>query len=287
MEAFSERVQLELQQQLPQGHEPNRLGDALLARDRVLRLWRKGGGGGSDSIGMGGEAWDHTGTGSIWFYNYNTRVWDVIASSWLPARQWNWYRWPAATNSPYKDPTGWHGGIAFVCGSTSDTFKIAYVDFWYRPNGGSWTYNRKYGKDYTSISANYRIEGNTLVMWGYYGGYPSQALYFGDFLTGVEEPAERMPVGTTKQTLHCCPNPMSERGEVRFNAERNGYSCLDILDEAGRTVRTLVSGTMSAGSHMVTWNRTGKDGKRLPAGVYFCRLKAEDFTETVKVVITD
>jgi flagellar hook assembly protein FlgD len=53
-----------------------------------------------------------------------------------------------------------------------------------------------------------------------------------------------------------------------------------VYDVAGRKVATLAQGTMSAGSHEVSWN-----GAKAPAGVYLYRLSFEGKTLTNRMVV--
>lgn len=75
------------------------------------------------------------------------------------------------------------------------------------------------------------------------------------------------------------PNPTSS--EVRFiyslaNAERVKLSVIDI---AGRTIETLVSGDCAAGEHVARWN-----GTRAAPGLYLVRLNAGGITTSVRVL---
>ncbi len=47
---------------------------------------------------------------------------------------------------------------------------------------------------------------------------------------------------------------------------------LRIFDVDGRLVRTLQRGFYAAGEHDVTWDAYNDEGRRVGAGVYFCRL---------------
>ena len=63
---------------------------------------------------------------------------------------------------------------------------------------------------------------------------------------------------------------------------RTAGSVLDVevLDVAGRRVTTL------RGVSQVQWDGRGRDGRNVPAGVYFLRVRAGDETETRRVVKT-
>jgi hypothetical protein len=52
------------------------------------------------------------------------------------------------------------------------------------------------------------------------------------------------------------------------------------LNALGRRVRELVKGEVDAGTHVIQFDATG-----LASGVYFYRMKAEDFVETKRLVV--
>jgi hypothetical protein len=55
---------------------------------------------------------------------------------------------------------------------------------------------------------------------------------------------------------------------------------LTVYDMGGRSVAVLVNGRKEAGVHQTTF-----DGSALPSGIYFCRLRAEKFLGTDKLVL--
>ena len=59
---------------------------------------------------------------------------------------------------------------------------------------------------------------------------------------------------------------------------------LKIYDSSGRTVKELVKKAYSPGQHTVTWNGEGDNGKLLPSGSYFLKLRAGDLTVINKVI---
>jgi flagellar hook assembly protein FlgD len=58
-----------------------------------------------------------------------------------------------------------------------------------------------------------------------------------------------------------------------------------IYDVNGRQVRTLVNGTMDAGTHQVVWDGTNDDGHKVGSGVYWSQMKAGSYVSSKKMVI--
>jgi flagellar hook assembly protein FlgD len=60
---------------------------------------------------------------------------------------------------------------------------------------------------------------------------------------------------------------------------------LAMFTAAGARVRTLAAGLWPAGSHIVNWNGQDERGGRLPAGLYFVRLRAGGRSEVSRFVM--
>jgi len=77
-------------------------------------------------------------------------------------------------------------------------------------------------------------------------------------------------------TLLCrpAPNPFNPQTELKFALARDGQVALDIYSLRGERLRALVSESLSAGEHAVTWDGRSDDGRGLPSGVYVARLTA-------------
>jgi len=76
------------------------------------------------------------------------------------------------------------------------------------------------------------------------------------------------------------PNPFNPITAIRYDVRETGLVSLKVFDVLGREVATLVRGTIPAGSYSIDW-----DAGNLPSGVYLCRMEAQEFTQTRKVVL--
>ncbi len=81
------------------------------------------------------------------------------------------------------------------------------------------------------------------------------------------------------------PNPADASISIRYGVASATNVDLTVFDATGRAIRTLVNGRVSAGEYTVNWNGTDRSGKKVPAGVYFCRFNA-DRQLTARVVIS-
>ncbi|GAI64485.1 unnamed protein product, partial [marine sediment metagenome] len=62
------------------------------------------------------------------------------------------------------------------------------------------------------------------------------------------------------------------------------HVCLRIYNIAGELVQTLGSKNQKPGHYTVCWNGKDENGKQLPSGVYFVRLKTPNKSITKKII---
>lgn len=81
------------------------------------------------------------------------------------------------------------------------------------------------------------------------------------------------------------PNPFNPSTRLAFTLARAGRVSLKVFDERGRVVRTLVSGALSAGEHVETWDGRDDSGRSLASGVYFAELQTAEARELTKMTL--
>jgi hypothetical protein len=54
----------------------------------------------------------------------------------------------------------------------------------------------------------------------------------------------------------------------------------------GKLVRTLVNGPIGVGYHSAVFDAKDDAGKAVASGAYLCRMQAEGFTKTIKLVLS-
>jgi hypothetical protein len=83
--------------------------------------------------------------------------------------------------------------------------------------------------------------------------------------------------GSTIRLGLAFPNPFSAQGtKLRFVVTTASVVHLSIHDLSGREVAKPIRGTFDSGPHTVSWAGDDANGRALPAGVYFARLKIGD-----------
>jgi hypothetical protein len=71
------------------------------------------------------------------------------------------------------------------------------------------------------------------------------------------------------------PNPFRTVTVLRYELDGEGQVEAVISDIAGRRVKSLCSGPQNPGSHALCWDGTTAEGRQVPPGVYFCRLRTD------------
>jgi len=100
---------------------------------------------------------------------------------------------------------------------------------------------------------------------------------------GIDEIAGNMPVSFSLDQNY--PNPFNPRTEVRFALPARSNVNLAVYDLLGRHVKTLVSGELDAGYHVVTWNGDDGAGNAVSSGIYFYKIETNDFSMTRKMIM--
>jgi len=110
------------------------------------------------------------------------------------------------------------------------------------------------------------------------GGQLSLALVGADAPTAVApQPSLRL--------LPNHPNPFNPRTTIAFVLDRPGEVSLEVFDQRGRLVRTLLAGTLAAGYHAVNWDGRDAAGRSAAAELYLYRLVADGRSRVRKMLL--
>ncbi len=82
------------------------------------------------------------------------------------------------------------------------------------------------------------------------------------------------------------PNPFNPGTKLSFSLPRGENVFLQVFDEHGRLVSTIVNGThMTPGTYEYAWNANTDANMPLSSGTYFARLVAGKFVKTQKMIL--
>lgn len=76
------------------------------------------------------------------------------------------------------------------------------------------------------------------------------------------------------------PNPFNPVTRIKFQIPGNAEVKIEIFDIIGRKAAVLVDDKLLPGIYETSWNAAD-----YPSGIYICRIKAGDYTESRKMVL--
>jgi len=100
-----------------------------------------------------------------------------------------------------------------------------------------------------------------------------------DDLAGVADGGDRR-AGTGFYLAQNSPNPFRAATQIRYELPSDCHVSLDVYSVLGEHVATLIDEHQPAGARVARWDSSG-----LPAGVYFCTLRAGGNVEKRKMVL--
>ena len=81
------------------------------------------------------------------------------------------------------------------------------------------------------------------------------------------------------------PNPFNSETWIQYTVPSPGSIRLDIYDISGRTIRTLLHGRQSPGTHRVKWDGRDDSGRELSSGLYVYQMRAGGKSITRKLLL--
>jgi len=91
---------------------------------------------------------------------------------------------------------------------------------------------------------------------------------------------------SVSRLLGAVPNPFNPQTTISFDLPHQANVSLRIYDLTGRLVRTLLSNKVAgSGRNNVVWQGRDEAGRQVSSGVYFCRLEAGRYSESMRMVL--
>jgi len=81
------------------------------------------------------------------------------------------------------------------------------------------------------------------------------------------------------------PNPFNPATRISFDLPRAAWVRLEIYNVLGQREALLCDGRLEAGNHVEMWNAADDKGRRMSAGLYLCRLTADNFSAIKKMTL--
>ena len=81
------------------------------------------------------------------------------------------------------------------------------------------------------------------------------------------------------------PNPFNPETSITYVLPEETQVTMIIYNSAGEKITTLVHGRQDRGYHSVTWNGRDASGRPVSGGIYFCRIQAGSYQETIRMLL--
>jgi choice-of-anchor B domain-containing protein len=130
--------------------------------------------------------------------------------------------------------------------------------------------------------------------WGTFPFFPSGKILISDIESGLYVVRFNAIPTTVAQISHVSreysllqnfPNPFNPETMVTFTLPEETSVNISVYTLLGQRVRTLVEGTLTAGTHRVKWDGMNVSGSSAAGGVYLYRIEAGQFIKTMKMTL--
>ncbi len=81
------------------------------------------------------------------------------------------------------------------------------------------------------------------------------------------------------------PNPVKKKVEIIYSLPEDMDVAIEIYNSMGRKVKTLAAGQERPGIKRLIWRGVDQSGREVPAGVYFCRFRANNEQFRKKLIL--
>lgn len=115
---------------------------------------------------------------------------------------------------------------------------------------------------------------------------PMNYVFLGDPTIGPNTPTEGAPVSDSPKLIQLYhlsqnyPNPFNSSTTFKYTLAKASDITLTIYDINGKRLETLINNRKDAGYHIVQWN-----AEQYSSGVYFYKIKADDFQQVRKCLL--
>jgi len=128
-------------------------------------------------------------------------------------------------------------------------------------------------------------EDTTVKAIAFKDGYFTSEIFEAEYeieTTNVDQPDINAPITKLSSAY---PNPFNPATTINFSLAREGEVTLDIFNIKGQLVKILLQEVRAEGNHSIVWNGRDSLGNDVGSGIYFYRMKIEDFVEIKKMMM--
>jgi len=118
-------------------------------------------------------------------------------------------------------------------------------------------------------------------------------------VSSMPAPCKTAPIRKEGDGVACCddlvptefklhpnrPNPFNPTTYISYEVPHTAQVTIEIINVLGQQVAVLVDETRAPGSYEAVWHGRDDTGREVSSGIYFCRMKADTFTKTTKMML--
>lgn len=158
--------------------------------------------------------------------------------------------------------------------------------FRYRISDTSW-YHVTYLPNTLSSGASIACRGNPETLFTYLVIGGGRRNFYLHILSTEDEDEEDGPQSSGSMPVmeNAKVSTSSDGILVWYSTRTSTIVQIQVYDLDGKLVKNLFSEKVESGEHLVSWNKTDKSGRNVPAGIYFITID-KDKPERLKVVIS-
>ncbi|RLC51596.1 MAG: hypothetical protein DRH79_05980 [Candidatus Cloacimonadota bacterium] len=97
--------------------------------------------------------------------------------------------------------------------------------------------------------------------------------------------SENLPTPLVTKLNGNYPNPFNPSTNIAYSIKESGKVTLQVYNIRGQLIKTLIDEVNEPGEHAVTWNGKNIANKSVASGIYFYKLKTDDFQQTKKMIM--
>ncbi|MGB3341211.1 MAG: C25 family cysteine peptidase, partial [bacterium] len=199
---------------------------------------------------------------------------------------------------PIADAIGPFPHVSGEAGTFTQSMLFSYsgetnsIDRIHPDSGGILIFRKTTDNAYCGVAANNRTVGTSFELGGLDDSIaPSTKLvlvdsimeYFGIPPTGILESGTSQY--TVVKSIGIYPNPAKQKVMMEFIGFSTEGIIVKIYDVSGRLVKDILITLDALYTTRISWDGSNNHGDKLPCGVYFLKIDAEDYTETKKVIL--
>ena len=146
---------------------------------------------------------------------------------------------------------------------------------------------------YVSVKNRVYGLGDVMAEENWWGADPPPGFMFSTSVDYLPAQDEEVPLASNELAIELVPvrpalafrpNPFHGGGTIEFAVPASKSVSLHLYDVQGRLVREFVSESPSPGTHRLAWNGQDDQGRKVPGGLYFVRLRFDGKALNLKIV---